>query len=203
MRTTFTRYIIVIKEPGRQGDKTYSALRAYLPNTTIALDAQQLAIFVVPDSYYIQSVQPGRTMLNKTEIYSAPLGWEVFSLADQSEYEVELNTTSDFGTLKTPQANPYRIISDGEMEIYGNFTGGWIVVKDHYFPTWHAYMDGKELELRESNLGTLLIKTGLGNTIYLAHRHPWYEQVLSIVAILGILGMFALLHRMPEKERTE
>ena len=193
LRTTFTRYIIVVKDPGREGDITYAILKNYLQNSSLAFDTTQLAVFVVPDSYYIQSVIPAKTTLSKKEIYSNAEGWKLFSFATQKadrEYGMVVNAVENIHKLPYPAVYNYEIVSPGELNIYGNFTGEWIVVKDHYFPTWHAEMDGKELRIEESNLGTLLIKTEKGEKIHLFHKPFWYERPIALVSFGALLLAF-------------
>jgi uncharacterized membrane protein len=85
-------------------------------------------------------------------------------------------------------------LSPGDIEIYGNFSGEWVWVKDNWFPTWHADMDGHELRIEESNLNTVLIKSENGSMIHLTHRMFWYESWLSAVSILVLLLVFAALY---------
>jgi hypothetical protein len=203
MRTTFTRYIIVIKDPNRMGDITYARLLGGLGNTSVLFDNSQLAIFIVPDSYYVQSVVPVRTNLTKEEVYSASGGWKVFWLKDNSYSETELSSISDIDRLPYPKVYAFKMLSHGEYELTGNFTGEWIVVKDHYFPTWRAEMDGKLLRIEESNLGTLMIKTEQGSRIHLYHEPYWFEKLLSAVSVIFILSCFILLSYFDRFEKRE
>jgi hypothetical protein len=175
------------------GDITYSRLLGELTNSSLLFDSGQLAIFIVPDSYYAQSVVPVKTNLTKEDVYSAPGGWKVFWLEGQEESEAELDSVSDIASLPYPQTYGFRLLRHGEYELTGNFSGGWIVFKDHYFPTWRAEMDGKQLRIEESNLGTLLIKTEPGAKIRLYHEPFWFERLLSAIAIIFILACFILL----------
>ena len=80
----------------------------------------------------------------------------------------------------------------GAFELTGNFSGEWITLKDHYFPTWVAEENGKRLRIEESNLGTLLIKTEPGSVIRLYHEPFLYERLLSIVSMASIIAIFVI-----------
>ncbi len=195
MRTTFTRYVMVIKDPRRKGPQTYQSFKQYLSNDSLVIDNEQAAVFVIPDSNYIEKVVPVSTQLTRKEIYSAPGGWKVHVL-NSSDYILE--SIEQVSEVPKPQPLEYTIVEPGHMEIYGLFKGEWVLVKDHYFPTWHAYQDGKELEIQESNLGILLIKSESGNTITLKHERYGFQKVLAVLPLIMILMIFT-----PLKDRVE
>ncbi|MBW2970694.1 hypothetical protein KY320_00885, partial [Candidatus Woesearchaeota archaeon] len=205
MRTTFTKYIIIVKDPSREGDVTHRIISQYLAseyNISALFDGAQFSMFQVPDTYYIHSVQPVHTQLTVDEIYSARDGWLVYSfLKNQSDedYELELNDVGKITSLDYPTVFEYELTSPGEIHINGNFEGEWIVVKDHYFPTWHAYMGTEELRIEESNLGTLLIKSHAGNEIILKHKPYPFEPLLSIVALIALIVSFLLPARLSSR----
>jgi hypothetical protein len=207
MRTTFTRYVIIIKDPSRKGDITHALLNGYLTtnlNTTPLYDSDQLSMLLIPDSYYIQSVIPASTNLSKEEIYSDFDGWKFFGFAQPQkpeDYGMSIGMVAGLRNLPYPKVYNYKINYQGDMDVYGNFSGEWIVVKDHYFPTWRAEMNGKQLRIEESNLGTLLIKTEPGSKIHLYHEPYWFERPLSAAAIIFILVCFVLVSYSDRFER--
>lgn len=192
MRTTFTKYIVVVKNPARRGDVAHTIFSGQMEPE---FDSPELSMFVIPNSTYIHSVVPIKTQLSKEQIYSAPEGWKVYVLNSSNKV---INSVSEFESLPQPRNYDFKTEGRGEIEIYGEFDGGWIVVKDHYYPTWRAYMNGKELRIEESNLGTMLIKTEKGNKISMTHKQYAYEPVLSVLALITLFAVM-LFTKLPQR----
>jgi hypothetical protein len=208
MRTAFTRYVIIVKDPMRGGDVTHAILSGYLQsalNTSPLYDSEQFSMLIIPDSFFIQSVEPASTNLSKEEIYSDFDGWKFFTFLNASpgDYAIEINSSADLKRLPYPKTYDYKVNYQGDFEITGDFSGEWIVVKDHYFPTWVAEENGKRLRIEESNLGTLLIKTEPGSSMHLYHRPFWYEPPLAVLAIFYIFVVFILAYAISRKETHE
>jgi len=64
-------------------------------------------------------------------------------------------------------------------------TSGWILVKETYFPRWHAYQNNRELPIHISDMGYMLIHVGAGGVLL--------KNELGLVDYLGMfISLFTL-----------
>lgn len=192
MRTTFTKYIFIFKcDPGRQGGVTEQQLEPYT-NPPFSLERvlteQCVTLYEIPKTNYVESVGISQINIPRDDVYAAVEGWKVYGFLEPTDvYDYEINSVDDINKITDPAVYNYNFESQDHLVIFGPFAGEWIIVKDHYFPRWHAYMNDEELIIKESNLGTMLIKTKSGQRIDLINQPFSYELILGFVATLVLI----------------
>ncbi len=85
----------------------------------------------------------------------------------------------------------YKFLSDESLII--NASPGWILFKGAYFPTMHAYQDGKELVVLPTYHGMTLIKSLSDKQILLVHK-PHYSEILGLLLYLGFIVLLFAIH---------
>ena len=75
--------------------------------------------------------------------------------------------------------------SDTEIVIQAR--KGYLLVKEAYFPNWHAYQDGKELSVFPSYHGLMIIKSESDSTVRLLFQ-PHFSEVIGLFIYLLLIS---------------
>jgi hypothetical protein len=78
----------------------------------------------------------------------------------------------------------YSYNTDGSIGL--NAKPGWLLFKEAYFPTMHAYQDGRELVIEPTYEGMTLIKS-LSSSPITIKRLPHYSEVIGLLIYLVFL----------------
>ncbi len=198
LRNTFTKYIIIVTcDQNRNGAQTNEAFKSNTNTTTLInlINTQCVSIYYLP-SNFIESTTLIDSNLPEKQLYSFPGSSRGTGFMDKENYKVFLGksvvTEKDTETLSKQKPYNYLFVNRDTLEIQGPFNeNSWIVVKEHYYKRWHAFLDGKEIPIYRSNLNTLLLHVDKGNRIVLEHSLFWYEKAgafLTIIFFFCILG---------------
>ena len=63
----------------------------------------------------------------------------------------------------------------------------YLLVKEEYFPNWHAYQSGSEVPITKSDIGLMVVENKTGSDILLKYELPIWEKVLFLTGIGGML----------------
>jgi hypothetical protein len=75
------------------------------------------------------------------------------------------------------------------VKVYVN-EPGWILVKESYFPRWHAYQNGKELPIYISDMGYLLVNAEKGEVIF-KNELTWIDYFSMVVSLITLSLIFS------------
>lgn len=115
-------------------------------------------------------------------------GWKVVFTSDEKPEEYYTNIVNDdnisgLNLLTSPLF--FNIRSDTEI-IIQNPKQGFILVKEAFFPTWHAYQDGKELSVFPSYEGYSIIKSESEEEI-IYKSMPLLSESLGLIIFIILL----------------
>ncbi len=86
--------------------------------------------------------------------------------------------------------------SDESLIIKGEiFAGDWVSVNEAYFPRWHAYQEGIEIPVYQSDMKTVLIRSEGSGKIELVYRHFVWEKALAALSFFVVVGLCFAWHR--------
>ena len=209
MRTTFTKYVFIFKcDQGRQGWVTEEQFQAYEQppfNLEKVHQEECITIYKIPKTNYVESAKISLISLPREITYNQTGGWKVIGFLNPEdynkfEYDYTVDSISDVKVIPDPVSYESRFINNDHIQLNGEFKQEWIVVKDTYYKRWHAYMNGEELEIKESNLGTMLIKTNPGNQIDLINKPFAYELLFGAIGTALLLAIFIFPNRFWSKK---
>ncbi|MBS1266150.1 MAG: hypothetical protein MAG795_00115 [Candidatus Woesearchaeota archaeon] len=205
LRTTFTKYIFIFKcDRARQGWLTEKIFQEYEQkpfNLNKVHQEECITIYQIPKTNYVESAKISLIKYPREIAYNFSEGWKLIGFLNPQDYnefgyDYTVDTESDLKVIPDPIAYNYTFINNDHIKITGEFKEGWIVVKDTYFKAWHAYMGDQELLIRESNLGTMLIKTKPGNQIDLVIKPFSYQYFFGFIGTLTLLIIFIFSSRL-------
>ena len=194
LRNTFTKYILVFTcDPSRGGAQTNEEFKNNVNVTTLVqiISTQCVSIYYLP-SNFIESTNLIETILPEKQIYSFPGSSRGTGFADLKNYKTfpgkKIITKKDAEKLTQQKPYNYLFSNRDKIIIQGPFDKeSWIVVKEHYYKRWHAFLDEKEIPVYRSNLNTILLHVDGGNRIVLEHSLLWYEKGGALLTIFFFL----------------
>jgi uncharacterized membrane protein YfhO len=72
-------------------------------------------------------------------------------------------------------------------------TGQMLLIQESYDPSWHAYLDETELEVREDGMGQMLVVVPPGQReILMQFQLPMENFIGRIVTVLSLVAVAAL-----------
>ena len=200
-RTTFTKYVLVFKcgygEAAVAVEKYFDSNLNFTGMQKIFSD-QCHSLYVVADTNYAEKTTLIKSDIPEKTLYSYPFSYRGFGFHDENVYTgkdyVIIDNETGFLDFAPPVRLAFELVNRDHIAVTGSLNeGDWVILKDHYYPGWKAYMDGKEIQLYKSNYLTMLVQTKAGSRIDFIHELLPYEKALIIFAILFIAGSMYLL----------
>jgi hypothetical protein len=208
MKHGFVKYVFIFRCDGyRQGAITEQFLQSKLKLIYYDQPYEKscLTLYEVPDSNFVEKTKIAKINVPENTFYSINDAWKVSGFKNPEDYneitpDITINFDSDLSNFTKPEVLRYKINNDEEMKIYGDFSDGdWIIIKQDYFPRFHAYENGKELEIKEQNLGMILIKATKGNEIIYKYESFRFEIILAIMSSFVVLLIFLFWGKIYEQ----
>jgi len=190
LRQAFTRYIF-IDMCGIGGIPAYEQIKdtGLVPvfqsqnKCEVVLEQQGIS--------FASKVKVADIRLSEIELYDKADAWKVIGFWENQETaEYVFDASTDVASVPEPEAVVFGRPHSEKIVLKGDFNGEWIFIAESYFPRWVASMNGRPLEVKMSNLGFILVKSGQGKEIVLENKPFSYEVGLSLLAVLALLGFF-------------
>lgn len=98
---------------------------------------------------------------------------------------------NNYGIIPSVNVPTKRLNSD-QIDILSP-SSKYILVKEEYFPNWHAYQaDYGEVKIQESDIGLMIVENINGKSIEIKYEIPLLEKVLFLISIGG--ASLAIFH---------
>ncbi|HLG24990.1 MAG TPA: hypothetical protein VI564_08730 [Candidatus Nanoarchaeia archaeon] len=152
------------------------------PNYTYPIYQNGCFLFlVVNNTNYAEKVDLVKNL--SEEIYKEKDAYRFISVSPHYDFNEKIDYVQN---PKFPQGLNFERVSFSEVRILGDFDeNDYVVFKEHYFPRWKAYMDGKEVPVLSTLHEKVLIKTIKGSEITLKY------VVLAKEKVFGYASLFA------------
>ncbi|MEK6981916.1 MAG: hypothetical protein AABX38_03205 [Candidatus Micrarchaeota archaeon] len=94
-------------------------------------------------------------------------------------------TENNYGTIASANVATNRV-NPQQINILAP-SSKYILVKEEYFPNWHAYQNGiGEVKIQESDIGLMIVENVNGKNIQMKYELALWEKLLFLISIGGL-----------------
>ncbi len=177
-----------------------------------------LVILEVPNVTFAERVEPVGVVDNDKKIvekiYDTETGYLVHftkRLADlpEQEYKVIINKdvlwnpeqADQISRLSASEPAPLEWSRNGNLINVKNAVG-WILIKETYYPVWTAWNGDKKLEIRQTDMGFMLVKSE-GDLQLRPERTGLYLLSAAITLLFSAYFAFSAFSKRPSAENVQ
>ncbi|MFC1690543.1 hypothetical protein ACFL0W_00045 [Nanoarchaeota archaeon] len=142
-----------------------------------------------------EKVKISQILMEEKALYEKENAFKVVGFKNYvpEKYDYVVNKEEDIQKVEYPVQLDVEFDNPRKINIKGPFKKGeWVLVKLHEFPNWHAFMNGKEVQIERSNTGFMLIKAEVGSNILLRYDAPFFSQILQGLLSAAIIFCFLI-----------
>lgn len=137
------------------------------------------------DSGFAEKTSIAQWSMDFTEFYHLPAAYKVTGLKDPRGPVIR--TGEHLEDYPEPEPLEVAIHHPEKVSIESDFKSGqWILVKQHYFPRWRAWIGGKEVEVHETVNGMMAVEAADGRLLEMVNKPFTYEIILSLLSAAAI-----------------